>query len=205
MKTQMRFQKIFMLIALIIAALCIVFALIFCSGTLYQMQHAAIFDLAANPPPEGDGDEKLPGAKALFWASQGVSNIVFALGIVLVLVVVLNYIMGSAKRRKYYVTNYVATGVAVAAFVAVAITILVLVANCQSILATIDLEQAKVIYNTYIPNGWQYSVWTFGVGYAFSGVLLVTALVFVFNLVWKIKLMKGEKKLLESGLAKEVA
>lgn len=204
MKTQMRFQKIFMLIALIIAALCVVFAFIFCSGTLFQMQNAAIFDLAANPPPEGDGIEYLEGAKDLFWASQGVSNTVLVLGIVLILAVVLNYIMGSAKRRKYYVTNYVATGIAVVAFVAVAIVILVLVLNCQNILATIDLEQAEEIYNTYA-DGWQYSVWTFSVGYALSGVLLITALVFVLNLVWKIKLMKGEKKLLESGLAKEVA
>ncbi len=201
----MRFQKIFMLIALIIAALCVVFALIFCSGTLYQMQHSSIFDLDGNPPPEGDGIENLPGAKALFWASQGVSNTVLVLGIVLILAVVLNYIMGSAKRRKYYVTNYVATGIAIAAFVAVAIVILVLVLNCQNLLGMVDLEQAEAKYNEYIPNGWHYSVWTFSVGYALSGVLIVTALVFVFNLVWKIKLMKGEKKLLESGLAKEVA
>ncbi len=198
MKTQMRFQKIFMLVSIIIAALCVVFALIFCSGTLFQMSNNAIYNKLRDR-------EYVTGARALFFSSQGISNTVLILGIVLILVMAMNYLMGTAKRRKYYVTNYVSISIAIAFEIAVAITILVLVSNCESILNSIDMAACQQRYERYYPGQWKYSVWTFSVGYALSGVLLVNALGFVLNLVWKIKLMQGEKKLLESGLVKEVA
>ncbi len=203
MKTQMRFQKIFMLVSMIVAALCVVFALIFCSGTLFQMQMSDIFDKTVDV--DNGGAEYVLGAKDLYWSSQGISDKVLILGIVMILVVAMNYVMGTAKRRKYYVTNYVSIGIAIAYQLAVAITIFVLVYQCQSIFLSIDMAEAEAIYNTIYPDGWYYSAWTFGVGYALCGILIVNALVFVFNLVWKIKLMQGEKKLLESGLVKEVA
>ncbi len=198
MKTQMRFQKILMLVSMIVAALCVVFALIFCSGTLFQMQNSAIYNVLRDR-------EYVDGARDLYNSSQGVSNTVLILGIVMILVIALNYVMGTAKRRKYYVTNYVSIGIAIAYQIALAVVVFVLVFNCQNILATIDLAKAEKLYNSILPDGWSYSDWTFGVGYALCGVLIVNALVFVLNLVWKIKLMQGEKKLLEGGLVKEVA
>lgn len=203
MKTQMRFQKIFMLVSLIIAALCVVFALIFCSGTLYQMQMEDIFDKSIEA--ETGGVEYVTGAKDLFWTSQGISNTVLILGIVLIVVMALNYLMGTAKRRKYYITNYVSIGITIAYELAVAIVILVLVSKCQAILQSINLKEAEMIYNSIFPDSWSYSDWSFGVGYAVGAILIVNAVVFALNLVWKIMLMRGEKKLLESGLVKEVA
>lgn len=199
MKTQMRFQKIFMLVSIIIAALCVVFALIFCSGTLFQIhQNSIIYNKLRDR-------EYVTGAKDLFLASQGVSDTVLILGIVLIVIMALNYIMGTARRRNYYVTNYVAIGVTVAFQLVVAIVILVLVSNCQSLLNTLDLAACEERFERYLPGTWNYSDWTIPVGYAMSGILIVNAVGFVLNLVWKIKLMQGEKKLLESGLVKEVA
>lgn len=199
MKTQMRFQKIFMLVSMIIAALCVVFALVFCSGTLFQIhQNSILYNKLRDK-------EYITGARDLFNASQNVSDTVLILGIVLVVVMALNYIMGTAKRRKYYVTNYVAIGVTVAFELAVAIIILVLVSNCQSLLNAIDLAACEARFESRLPGAWHYSDWTISLGYALSGILIVNAMVFVLNLVWKIKLMQGEKKLLASGLVKEVA
>ena len=48
------------------------------------------------------------------------------------------------------------------------------------------------------------SPWTFAVGYVFMIVVLADAVFLVLNLIWKIKLMKGEKALLSQN-AKEVA
>lgn len=201
MKTQMRFQKIFMLVSMIVAALCVVFALIFCSGTLFQLHQNNIL---YNPR---DNTEAVPGAgvKDAYLASQSVSNIVLILGIVLIVIMALNYMMGTAKRRKYYVTNYVAIGVTVAFQLVVAIVIVVLVLKCQNCLNSLDLVACETRFERRLPGAWHYSDWTIPVGYAMSGILIVNALGFVLNLVWKIKLMQGEKKLLESGLVKEVA
>ncbi len=198
MKTQMRFQKIYMLVSLIIAALVIVLALVFCSGTLNQMAQPSIYDVESKL-------EYIEGAQALFESSQGFSDLCLILGIICVLAICLNYIMGTQNRRKYYITNYVAIGVAVAVQLAVAIIIIALVANCQSILNGINLEEAKETYEIILPGAWKESTWTFGAAYAVAALLLVNAAGFVLNLVWKIKLMKGEKALLQGEPIKEAA
>ena len=185
-----------MLISLIIAALVVVYALIFCGGTIFQLQ-----DLYNSL----DDIEYIEHAKDFYLATQGVSDTLLILGIVAILAVCLNYIMGTGNRRKYYITNYVAIGIVVAFEIVVAIVIIAMVANCQSILGSIDLEQAKMEYETTYPGGWKYSTWTMPVGYGLAAILILDAVGFVLNLVWKIKLMQGEKKLLESGLVKEVA
>ncbi len=195
MKAQMRFQKIFMLVSLIIAALGIVYALIFCSGTFFQMQE--LYD------PIGKV-EYLTGAKALFDATQTVSDVMLVLAIVAVLAVVLNYIMATHRRRKYYVTNYIAIGIVVAVLIAVAIALIVLISNCLSVLNTINMAEAEEEY-LVTKSDWHYTIWTVPVGFAYAAILVVDAVVFILNLVWKLKLMKGEKALLEQGLVKEVA
>ncbi len=199
MKIQMRFQKIFMLVALIIAALSAVYALLFCSGTLFQIHQNAILYNAKS------GEETIVGVKDLYEASQGVSDTLLIMGIVMILVVVLNYIMGTGKRRKYYVTNYVSIGIAIAYSLTLAIVIIALVANCQSLVDKIDWVAAKDEFESMIPGEWKYTTWTLPTGYAMAVLLMLVCGGFVANLVWKIKLMQGEKKLLESGLVREVA
>ncbi len=219
MKTQMKFQKIFMLVSLIIAALTVVFSLIFCSGGIFQI--SKLYDSSAGVeriaeieiPGESIWDEPekfvytAHGAKDFFNVTQNVSDVLLIMGIVMVLAVVLNYVMGTNKRRKYYITNYVAVGIAVAFEIALAIVIIVMVHNCQTVFSTkCDLDSMKAVYEYLYKDAWKpNNNWTFPLGYALAGILLVNAVGFVLNLIWKIKLMQGEKKLLESGLVKEVA
>lgn len=214
MKTQMRFQKIFMIVSLIIAALCVVFALIFCSGTIYNV--SSLYDTVEKIEksvtfrPDRNSPEVTYialGAKNLFDATQNVSDVLLVLGIIMVLCVVLNYIAATNKRRNYYITNYVAIGIVTAFELALAIVIIVLVSNSQAVLGKCDFEQMKVVYER-LNNGAELATdqnWVFGVGYALAAILIVDAIGFVLNLVWKIKLMQGEKALLNGGLVKEVA
>lgn len=199
----MRFQKIFMLVSLIVAALSIVYSLIFCSGTFFQMQE--LVDLKV----DNSGNTVVSGvyfkdADTLFYASQAVSNTILTLGIVLVVIICLNYLAGNASRRNYYVTNYVATGLAIVMDIVVAIVLIVLVSNCVSILGTMDLSAAQAEYE-FTKSNWNYSIWTVPVGYVLAVILIVDAVGFGLNLLWKLKLMKGEKALLEQAPAKEVA
>lgn len=188
-----------MLVSLIIAALTAVYGLIFCNGTIFQLQNSDMYDAKTDV-------ESLAGARDFFFATQGVSDTMLILGIVLILGVCLNYIMGSQSRRKYYVTNYVATGIIVVIQIVTAIVVIAMVVNCQGLLAKINLEEAKSIYESIYPVGsWKYSVWTMPLGYGLAGILVLNAVGFILNLVWKIKLMQGEKRLLESGAVKEVA
>ncbi len=192
MKSQMRFQKILMTVTLIIAALSIVYAVIFCSGIINQLGHI---------------HEDIEGGMTLYKKSQSFSDTFLILGIVLVLTVVLMMIMGCHTRRKYYITNYIAIGIFVVYAIVFAILLVVNVAGVSSAINAINLEEAKEAYeeaaNYY--GEWNDSTWMLTLGYVYMGILLVNVAAVILNLVLKIKLMQGEKALLESSVAKEAA
>ncbi|MDE6597095.1 MAG: hypothetical protein K2K60_00470 [Clostridia bacterium] len=196
MKTQMRFQKILMLVTLVIAAVSIVYALIFCSGIMMQVSLVLEFD-----------NSDL-GATELYNASQSFSDLFLILGVILIVATVLLYITACQKRRKYYVTNYVAIGIVLAYQLVYIILLIINVVNINSAYNNLDMAQCELYYNTEANatyGKWSSSTWMISLGYAYAAILFVNMAALVLNLVWKIKLMKGEKKLLESGLVKEVA
>ena len=187
MKTQMRFQKILMLVTLIVAALSFVYALAFCSGTVYQYGTLYL---------QSSGKERVPGAADLFLVSQYDNGILITLSIVFIVVTVLHYIAASQKRRKYYVTNYVATGIVVLYQIVFAILLIVYVSEVFSLFNAIDRVAAE---EAYLRDDFKYSTINFIMGYVLVGVVVVNAVALILNLVWKIKLMQGEKKLLEGS------
>ena len=183
-----------MTVTLVIAALSIVYALVFCSGILIQVGYVREYV---------DGN----AATLVHNRSQAFSDTFLILGIVLLLTVVLMIIMGCNTRRKYYITNYVAIGIYVAFALVFAILLIVNVVNIQSALNQVNLSEVKEVYeeaqNYY--GDWNESTWMLALGYVYVGVLLVNVAVVVLNLVWKIKLMQGEQTLLQSGAVEEVA
>ncbi|MDE7181438.1 MAG: hypothetical protein K2O41_00210 [Clostridia bacterium] len=187
MKTQMRFQKILMLVTLIVAALSFVYALAFCSGTIYQYGTLYL---------QSSGKERVSGAADLFLVSQYDNGILITLSIVFIVVTVLHYIAASQKRRKYYVTNYVATGIVVLYQIIFAILLIVYVSEVFSLFNAIDRVAAE---EAYLRDDFKYSTINFIMGYVLVGVVVVNAVALILNLVWKIKLMQGEKKLLEGS------
>ena len=193
MKTQMRFQKILMIITIVVAALSIVFALMFCSGTFFQMQTTLYL-------PQSD-KEYVAGFRDLFNATQGVSNTVLTIGIVTVVAAALNFISASHSRRKYYVTNYVTIGATVVMLLVVAIIIIAQLSNVLGIIGTIDWAAAEAEHTMYAAasDPWNYSIWTVPVGFALAAIMIVNAVVLGLNVLWKVKLMQGEKKLLEGN------
>lgn len=191
-----------MLVSLVIGALSIVYALIFCSGTFVQI--ARVKDYEFNNP-----DHPTTGANALFDKSQAFSDLFLILGIVLILTVVLLFITASQKRRKYYVTNYVATGVTVAYHLVYAILLLINLVGVQKAYDGVNLANCEYWYiDSFLTKAfgeWNTNPWTISLGYALAALVLADMLLLIGNLVWKIMLMRGEKKLLEGGLVKEVA
>lgn len=206
MKTQMRFQKTLLIVSLVIAAICTVFAWMFCSGVFANI--TLILDKAG------------PWVTELYEVSQQFTTTFQILGIIFILVIVLQFIMGCHSRRKYYITNYIAVGIAVAYMLVYAIILLISLSNVSSTLAAIDFSAEVIVndvnqkvsieaYYNSLNSGlfgrFQTTSWTIPCGYVLAVLVIINAVVIALNLVWKIMLMKGEKKLLESGLVKEVA
>lgn len=190
----MRFQKILILVSLIVAAAATLYSWIFCSGVFAQI--AQVLTGA-------------PEVKKLHDAAQDFTNLFQILGIVFILCIVLLYITACNSRRNYYITNYVAIGIAVVYMLVYAILLIVNLVNVSSILASTDLSGAKAAYDLAhydetLFGAFQTTSWTVYIGYALFAIVIIDAALIGLNLLWKIKLMQGEKELLNNSVA-EVA
>lgn len=203
MKTQMKFQKILTLITLIVAALAVVLALSFSSGVF----------TAAKQYSWKMADEDPFGADAIYVYANQINNTLLIMAIVLLVTTVLLYLMGCNKRRKYYITNYIAIGIFAVYALVFGIILLVFCANCITLYNQIDFEAWKAHESildpeTGYPKYTQYyndNCATVYLGIVLFVVLLVNIAAWALNLVWKIKLMKGEKALLEQGAVENQA
>ena len=211
MKTQMKFQKILTLVTLILAALSFVLGVFFCSGIIEKCRYYTSASLPVDPVTNQPLKDAI-GADALFDYSQKMNDVFVIMAIVLILVVVTLYITATNKRRNYYVTNYVSIGLVVVYSVVFAIVLLVICGTCVSLAGKIDMAQWKA-YIDYVDSegahkytdSYSESYATIVLGFILAVIILLDAVAWCLNLLWKIKLMKGEKELLAGGFAKEVA
>lgn len=201
MKVQMRFQKILAFVSLIIGALSILLAIIFISGDLAGMMYYA-------------NDELDEGITAFADLAQMFCDTMLVIGIVYLLCVVTLFITDTNKRRNYYITNYISTGLAAASALVAAVFGLVMVSMLLGKFNGLDWENLTPIFEMMSTEGSDLYVGApmvhqnptmFIIGYVILLLPLLDVAALVLNLVWKIKLMKGEKELLEKGLVKEVA
>ena len=184
-----------MLVTLVVAALSFVYALSFCGGTIYQ--YNSLYD-------QINKVEEVEGAEALFLASQKYNDILIGLSVAFIVIVALNFVMASQSRRNYYVTNYVSIILTAVYAVVFAILLLVFVSNTFSLFAAIDREVAEFEYSL-VMDDFKYSVVNFILGYLMAALMIVKAVILVLNLVWKIKLMKGEKQLLKGVMYRDAS
>ena len=194
----MRFQKILMLVTLIVSALCVVYAVCFCTpiADMSALTHASTRYSNGSDPINADWT---------YDACQTVTKVLLWMGVVFVLLVAVLYITASNSRRNYYISNSVAVLGTAAYAIILAVLIVVLTAICHY-----DYYY-NVWWNVYeyMADGrsvvYSDNVATWIVGYVLGAVVLVNAITLIYNYIWKIKLMKGEKALLAGGLVKEVA
>ena len=200
----MKFQKILSYVTLVIAALTLVLALSFCFGVMYDAQKYVSFKGANSI-----------NADALVNYSQKANDVLVIMAIVCILTAAFLFITATNKRRNYYVTNYVAIGILVVYALAFAIVMIIICVNCSNLADQINYVKWKELYEqtetsgagTYFKNPRFYSESkaTIILGIVLAVVLVIEIVAWVLNLVWKIKLMQGEKKLLAQDVHTEVA
>ena len=189
---------------LIVSAITIVYGLIFSTpiAALEDLTHASP-SYATRDPIE---------ANYTYDLFQTFTVVVLVLGIVFLLLVAFCYLTACSSRRNYYISNYVAV-IATAAYAALmCVLIIAFTAICH--VSFVNDVNWEVYYNDYyntpinqLTGAIKYSddATVCFIGYVVGVICLGAAALMVYNLIWKIKLMKGEKALLEAGLVKEVA
>ena len=193
MKSQMKFQKILSLVSLIFAAVTLVYSFSFNSGMLFEIQAYAVEQY------------KVEGAKELVDFAKTANNILVIMSIVLLLCVVFIYLTQTNKRRKYYITNYIAIGLLVLFTLACSITFLVIIARTFALCGQVDtvewLKKVEELTSGARLNPQHYSLSKVSLilGIVVAVLMLVLIAVWVLNTLLKIKLMRGEENLLKNS------
>lgn len=191
-KKQMTFQRIICFLCIAAGVLVFLYALGMMTD-LYNMLYNMI------PYPDDPSSAKVEGAM-IYYDMQWFNQELLKAGIGVLLLAVLLMITGTHSRRKYYAANYTAVGLFTAACIAAAAWAHGQVAAYKlQYLTTVDfqsLERRLSRAGTYTD-----STFWFDIHIAVFAFALIAAALLVLNTIWKIRLMKQEKKLIEAGKA----
>lgn len=187
---------------LILGAVAFVYACSYVTGSVQYL-----FDMLQKRA-SGGYRELIDGAM-IYIDIQSFNNMLLWFSIVMILAAVLLYITSTNKRRKYYITNYVATGVCAGLDIVLSIVAMALNGSWKAKFLAVDFEAWKTYYDAVDSMGdklydidYSESTIMFDLGFVLFAIIIVASLLLVFNLVWKLMNEKAEKKLL-SGAALE--
>ncbi len=211
MKTQMRFQKYICLAMLILGALGLLYAFMYCTGGLSELGRNII----------AEGDQKVSTFEAaegkydafMYNRVQPFNNAMMYCGIVMVLLAALLFATASHSRRNYYITNYIATGLCSVSNIVMSVILMVYNTYWKGEFLKVDFAAWDSYVQERINMGFSVAdqhfsdstLW-FNIGYVVYALIIVGSILLILNMVWKIMLMRGEKKLLNgNATVKEVA
>ncbi len=199
MKAQMKFQKWMCLVMLIVGAIALLYAFCYMSGALSELGYT-INQVGVNRVSKFFARNGYNDA-LLYDDIQPFNTMMMYCGIVMVLLAVVLYITACHKRRKYYISNYVATGLCAGGNIIMALILLIMNASWRGEFLKVDFDAWKRLYDNdpLLTRHYNDSTAWFDLGFAVYLLIIVASVLLILNLVWKIMLMKGEKKLLLNG------
>ena len=193
-RKQMLFQKIVCMMALIMAALVFVSSLGL-STDLYDALSKTILY------PDYDLDYSSVTGSRVYYDMFSFNSDFTKVSIVLIIITLALFFTNTHSRRKYYIGNYIATGLVVAAQIAMSVWCIPQIASYKSQFQNnVNFEELQAFSKDwgtlYIgPN----DTFFFDICYVVFGVLLLTSCLLIVNLVLKNIVMKAEQEAIGSG------
>ena len=139
----------------------------------------------------------VPGS-IIYYAMQAFNRTLLILSIVQILLGVLLYLTNTHCRRRYYIGNYVATGLFAAGAIYNSVYAHINIETAKAMFLQVDfaaLKEHAEMWGTLYTE----STFWFDVHYLVFGLLLLVSILLVANVFWKVSLMKDEAKLVEEG------
>ena len=189
-KKQMTAQKVLCMAAIIVSAIFFLYTL----GLMTDL-YDSLYDTMRNPNDPYKTD--VPGS-IIYYAMQSFNRTLLILSIVQILLGCLLFLTNTHCRRRYYIGNYVATGLFAAGAVYNSVYAHVNIEEAKRQFLQIDfaaLKEHAEMWGTLYTE----STFWFDLHYAVFGLLLVVCVLLVANAVWKVMLMKDEAALVEEG------
>lgn len=189
-KKQMALQKALCLLAIIAGALVFLYAL----GIMTDL-YDTLYSTMRNPADLTQTD--VPGS-IVYYTMQQFNSVFLHYSIVLLLLACLLYLTNTHTRRRYYIGNYVAVGVYVAASVYIAFWAHGYIEIFKAKFLSVDFEALKAHAELW-KTAYTDSTFWFDIHYAVFAFLLLVCAALIASTVWKLRLMKEEKRLLDAG------
>ncbi|MBQ7389591.1 MAG: hypothetical protein IJW02_00640 [Clostridia bacterium] len=186
-KKQMTLQRIVCYALLIAAALVFVYSL----GLVTDL-YDSLFNYA-----DATKKKYVEGAE-IYYNIQPFNKQLTGAGIALILSAVSIFLFNTHKRRKYYVGNYVTVALNAVLNVGVSVWALINVMSYRAQYLLIDFEKLAELADRYDTKYIESTFW-FDLAIPVFAVLLIVTLLSLGNLVFKVMLMKSERRLIEEG------
>ncbi len=191
-KKQMTAQRVICLLSIIASVIVFLYSL----GLMTDL-YDSLYPTMLNPYDLTDTD--VPGS-IIYYDMQPFNRALLRVSIGLILLSCLLFITNTNVRRKYYVGNYAAIGLNVAANICAAVWAHGQLTAFKAQFLKLDFDalqfHAELWETPYID-----STFWFDSHYAVFAITLAVAALLILNTIWKMKLMKEEKQLLKAGKA----
>ena len=189
-KKQMLFQKLICYLALATGFVVFLYSLGIMTD-LYDCLYSTMMD------PSDLTYTTVPGS-IVYYNMQGFNKAFLSTSIVMLLLACLLFVTQTNNRRKYYIGNYVATGLFVVAT-------LVIVAwahfQIQEFIAqwlAVEFEALKMHAQMFKQKYTESTFW-FDIHYGVFALCLIEVGLLIYNCIWKMNLMKAERELIAKG------
>ena len=194
-KNQMTLQRITSILLLVAAVLVFVYSL----GIMTDLYDSLY--LVSQYDPVDDEIFYVEGSQ-IYLEMQEFNRELTKAGIILILSAVSLFVFRSNDRRKYYIANYVTIGVNAVLNIAVAIWMRAEVLEYKAQFLNMDFDRLHEVTVTLLrlKKEINTSCFWFDLVNVVVGVLFAVTALSIFNLVFKIVLMRKERELVKQGL-----
>ena len=200
-KKQMTAQKVICLLSIIASAMMFIYALGLMTDLYDSLYPAMTLETMAQKMvhkgwPKG---EPYPDTGFhLYYDMQPFNRALLMVSIGLILLSLLLQVTFTASRRKYYRGNYVAVALNVAANVAAAVWMHIEITAYRAQYLAMDFQVLEWALNK-LKKPFSVNTFWFDLHYVIGAVCLLAAALLAVNAIWKSRLMKAEKRLIEAG------
>ena len=201
-KKQLKLQKLACFFVLVVAVILFLYALGVMTD-LYDSLYSTlrIRVLEDDTAPEGytisATERNVPGS-IVYYDMQEFNKVLLKYSIVYIILVALLFVTNTSTRRRYYISNYVMIGLVSAASIFIPIDTHPYFEYYKAEFKQLDFEALKQYSETYGTKYTESTMW-FDLHYLVAALLILAAVVLVGICVWKIVLMRDERKLVDEG------
>ena len=191
-KKQMSAQRIICLLSIVASVLVFIYAL----GIMTDMYDS----LKPTMMNDNDYTQTMVPGSIVYYDMQPFNRVLLRVGIWLILLSCLLFITNTHSRRKYYIGNYVAVLLNVAANVIAAIWAHGQITAFRAQFLQVDFA-ALEMFSQAMKTLYTESTFWFDAHYAVFALTLFSSALLMVNVIWKMRLMKEERQLIEAGKA----